>query len=60
VVPHVLATQNPSTEDFADRHKIFKLYNREKEVEEAKMLSEVKDPLLDLEKCSLHELINIL
>jgi hypothetical protein len=24
------------------------------------MLSEVKDPLLDLEKCSLHELINIL
>jgi hypothetical protein len=32
----------------------------EKEVEEVKMLSEIKDPLLDLEKCSLHELINIL
>jgi hypothetical protein len=32
----------------------------EKEVEEVKMLSEVKDPLLDLEKCRLHELINIL
>jgi hypothetical protein len=31
----------------------------EKEVEEVKMLSEVKDPLLDLEKCSLHELISI-
>jgi hypothetical protein len=45
---------------FDVRHEIFKLYNREKEVEEVKMLSEVKDPLLDLEKCSLHELINIL
>jgi hypothetical protein len=33
---------------------------KEKKVEEVKMLSEVKDPLLDLEKCSLHELINIL
>jgi hypothetical protein len=32
----------------------------EKKVEEVKMLSEVKDPLLDLEKCSLHELVNIL
>ena len=29
-------------------------------VEEVKMLSEVKDPLLDLENCSLHELISIL
>jgi hypothetical protein len=28
---------------------------KEKEVEEVKMLSEVKDPLLDLEKCSLHD-----
>jgi hypothetical protein len=33
---------------------------KEKKVEEVKILSEVKDPLLDLEKCSLHELINIL
>jgi hypothetical protein len=32
----------------------------ERKVEELKMLSEVKDPLFDLEKCSLHELINIL
>jgi hypothetical protein len=32
----------------------------EKKVEEVKMLSEVKDPLLDLEKCSLHELMSIL
>jgi hypothetical protein len=32
----------------------------DKEVEEVKMLSEVKDPLLDLEKCSLHELMSIL
>ena len=30
------------------------------EVEEVKMLNEVKDPLLDLENCSLHELISIL
>ena len=29
-------------------------------IEEVKMLSEVKDPLLDLENCSLHELISIL
>jgi hypothetical protein len=32
----------------------------EKQVEEVKMLSEVKEPLLDLENCSLHELIYIL
>ena len=32
----------------------------EREFEEVKMLSEVKDPLLDLENCSLHELISIL
>jgi hypothetical protein len=32
----------------------------EKKVEEVKMLSEVKNPLLDLEKCSLHELMSIL
>jgi hypothetical protein len=31
-----------------------------RKVEEVKILSEVKDPLLDLEKCSLHELISIL
>jgi hypothetical protein len=47
-------------EDFDDRHEIFKLYNREKKVEEVKMLSEVKDPSLELEKCRFHELINIL
>jgi hypothetical protein len=32
----------------------------DRKVEEVKILSEVKDPLLDLEKCSLYELINIL
>lgn len=32
----------------------------DKQVEEVKMLSETKEPLLDLDKCSLHELINIL
>ena len=32
----------------------------ERKVEEVKMLSEVKDPLLDLENSSLHELISIL
>jgi hypothetical protein len=32
----------------------------DKEVEEVKILSEVKDPLLDLENCSLHELMSIL
>jgi hypothetical protein len=32
----------------------------EKEVEEVKMLSDnIKEPLLDLDKCSLNELINI-
>jgi hypothetical protein len=33
---------------------------KEKKVEEVKMLSEVKYSLLDLEKCSLHELMSIL
>jgi hypothetical protein len=32
----------------------------ELKVEEVKILSEFKDPLFDLEKCSLHELISIL
>jgi hypothetical protein len=33
----------------------------EKEVEEVKMLSNnIKEPLLDLDKCSLNELINVL
>ena len=34
--------------------------SNEKQVEEIKMLSEVHDPLINLEKCSLHELIEIL
>ena len=33
---------------------------KEKKVEEVKMLTEVKEPWLDLENCSLHELISIL
>jgi hypothetical protein len=33
----------------------------EKQVEEVKMLNDnIKEPLLDLDKCSLNELINIL
>ena len=32
----------------------------ERKVEEVKILSEVKEPLLDLDNCSLHELISIL
>jgi hypothetical protein len=32
----------------------------EKQVEEVKILNEVNEPLLDLDKCSLDELINIL
>ena len=45
---------------FDDRYEIFNLYDRKEKVEEVKMLSEVNDPLLDLENCSLHELISIL
>ena len=45
---------------FDDRHEIFNLYNRGRKVEKVKMLSEVKEPLLDLKNCSLHELISIL
>ena len=33
---------------------------KERKFEEVKMLSEVKEPFVDLEKCSLHELISIL
>ena len=45
---------------FYDRYEIFDLYDRRVKVEEVKMLSEVNDPLIDLEKSSLHELISIL
>ena len=34
--------------------------SNEKQVEEIKMLSEVHDPFINLEKCSLHELIEVL
>jgi hypothetical protein len=36
------------------------MITNDKQVEEVKMLSETKEPLLDLDKCSLYELINIL
>ena len=36
------------------------LIELERKVEEVKMLSEVKEPLLDLENFSLHELISML
>ena len=45
---------------FDDRYELFNLYNRDRKVEKFKMLSEVKEPFVDLEKCSLHELISIL
>jgi hypothetical protein len=32
----------------------------DKQIEEVKMLSEIREPLLDLDKFSLHELIDIL
>jgi hypothetical protein len=48
-------------ESFDDRYELYKLYEEEKEVEEVKMLSyNIKEPLLDLDKCSLNEIINIL
>ena len=45
---------------FDDRYEIFDLYNRGRKVEEVKMLSEIKEPLLDLDNCSLQELIYVL
>ena len=36
------------------------LIELENKVEEVKMLNEVKEPLLDLDNCNLHELISIL
>ena len=36
------------------------LIEKEREVEEVKILSEVKEPLLGLDNCSLHELISVL
>jgi hypothetical protein len=48
-------------EPFDDRYELYNLYVEEKEVEEVKMLSDhINKPLLDLDKCSLNELINIL
>jgi hypothetical protein len=41
--------------------KEFTMLVEEKEVEEVKMLSNnIKDPLVDLDKCSLNEIVNIL
>ena len=34
--------------------------SNEKRIEEIKMLTEINDPLINLEKCSLHELIEVL
>jgi hypothetical protein len=42
-------------EPFDDRYELYKLNVEEKEVEEEKMLSDnIKEPLLDLDKCSLN------
>src|SRR4051812_17790916 len=34
--------------------------SNEKKIEEIKLLSEVHDPLIDLEKCSFHEFLEVL
>jgi hypothetical protein len=47
-------------EDFDEIDENFNLCNRDKKIEEVKILTEVRKPLLDLDKCSLHELIAIL
>jgi hypothetical protein len=48
-------------EPFDDLYELYNLYEKEKQVEEVKMLSDkIDEPLLDLDKCSLNELINIL
>ena len=44
----------------ASKEEVSKTEHDERKVEEVKMLSEVNDPLLDLENSSLHELISIL
>ena len=36
------------------------LIEKDRKVEEVKMISEVKEPLLDLDNCSFHELISFL
>ena len=41
------------------KEKVSKTEYDERKVEEVKMLSEVKDPLLDLENSSLHEFTKI-
>ena len=44
----------------ASKEEVSKTEHDERKIEEVKMLSKVNDPLLDLENCSLHELISIL
>jgi hypothetical protein len=48
-------------EPLDDRYEIYDLHEEKEWVEEVQMLSDnIKEPLLDLDKCSLNELINIL
>ena len=50
---------NKSWEHIHEQERVAKetiMVMKERKVEEVKMLSEVKEPLLDLENCSLHEL----
>ena len=42
------------------KEEVSKTEYDERKVEDVKMLSEVNDPLIDLENSSLHELISIL
>ena len=54
---------NKSWEQIHEQERIAKetiMVMKERKVEEVKMLSEVKEPLLNLDNCSLQELISIL
>jgi hypothetical protein len=56
-----LEKSGATEEPFDDRYELYKLNVEEKEVEKIKMFSNnVNEPLLNLDKCSLSELINIL
>ena len=56
-----LEKANVPEEPFDDRYDLYNLMKEEKQVEEVKMLSDkIAEPLLDLDKCGLYELISLL
>ena len=57
-ISHLMALKEDANETECDESPM--LIELEKKVEEVKMLNEFKEPLLDLDNCSLHELISIL